>query len=437
MASSTVPAEVRYHGVMPAGRQSLAMLGAVLLGVPACYETVAVSQQDFRRLGSGLATPQPLATAKGKRMKFDAQTKLRVRTTDGGATEWVSAGDVLISEEGLRFEEGIKGVDLARASVQGLAPDGRKALADLAPPLARVETSSDRREGDEYLLTTARPSQLLPWVSRFVAGQDAAGAEVGRWGFEEKPPPFWAGRPARSFGLPPEELRQPLAGTEPVVLARGVRWPQVASFEVNYLDPVVTASMVPASVALWPLALLASHDNGEASDRNSSFGESPKLLWRASQGAEQPLFVAQARRRAIVKVLASAGGGVIHRGDVFTPAVLGLRFLDFYEAAAVVGELWPHGEGSLGSRVSLVGFTFGLHIDGDGDPRFAFYAGFEGVGVWGRHDVALLSLLLGPRFGLGSLGFVEVIPLGLSGWGIPETSSGLRLLTIVRMGGAF
>jgi hypothetical protein len=406
----------------------------------ACYQTVAVSGKDFFDLGSGLTSPRPLRTAEGKSVRFDAQTKVRVHTVDGGMTDWVGAGDIMVSDQGLRFGEGTKGREIARANVRDLSPEALKSLEDLAPPLARVEQVSDRSQGEWHTLTTAQPGQLLPWVSRFIAGHGAAGGETGRWWFDEAKPSLWAGRPPRAVSLSVDELGQPLAGTDDVVLASGVRWPQVAGFELNYLDPVRSATMVPATLALFPLLLVAppdNIDNGMASDKGTQFGDSSNLLWRESEGLAKPLFTPRARRRAIVRLLASAAGAVSHREDVFTTATLGLRFLDFYEVSALVGNLWPRESKSMGAGGLLVGFTFGMHIDGDGDPRFALYAGLEAMGIRGHHDLAIISLLVGPRFGLGNLGFVEVIPLGLSVFQEAGTSASGRIVAILRMGGAF
>ena len=53
----------------------------------------------------------------------------------------------------------------------------------------------------------------------------------------------------------------------------------------------------------------------------------------------------------------------------------------------------------------------GLHIDRDGDPRFAFYLGVEFLGSRGAHAEEMASLVLGPRIGLGHRVFLAV-PIG-------------------------
>jgi hypothetical protein len=48
-----------------------------------------------------------------------------------------------------------------------------------------------------------------------------------------------------SFGVPVDELSEPLANNERVVFARGARWPRITAIELNYLDAFYSALAVP------------------------------------------------------------------------------------------------------------------------------------------------------------------------------------------------
>jgi|GEM_PF-6200270 len=423
----------------------LALLGLELTGAVSCYRTASVSTKDLRNLGSSIATPRMVATAKGDRVRFDAQTAVRVHMVDGLATGWVRGSDLSVSEEGLLLEAGLRSSDAASASVEGLSAEGVAALTDLAPPLARLDKSKDRWQRERYVLTTSKPGQLLPWVSRFVASRESLGADAGLWRVEaEKPNWFMSGfnhGPARAVSN--QELREPLAGNQPVVLARGLRWPQIASLELNYLDPVWSALSVPASVAIFPLLLLFPpdpSDRGEISSGADFGDESPRLVWRQERGTVQPLFHPRAQRRAVAKMLASTAIGGSYRGDLYSSVNVGARFLDFYEVAFVVRELWPKESDPATSwrDALMLGIAMGLHVDGDADPRFAFHAGFEFMGGRGQEQgrAKMFSLVLGPRFGLGHLVFVEV-PLELSAAQAPGGLATGFIFASLRVGGAF
>src|SRR5512138_3169762 len=115
-----------------------------ILTTSACYRTVAVSAKDFFDLGAGHSNGRTVTTTEGKRVKLDAQTKVRVHTVGGSMTDWIEAGEIVVSDQGLRFGAGTPGSAIARANVRELSPEALKSLEDLAPPLARVEKVSDR-----------------------------------------------------------------------------------------------------------------------------------------------------------------------------------------------------------------------------------------------------------------------------------------------------
>jgi hypothetical protein len=232
-------------------------------------------------------------------------------------------------------------------------------------------------------------------------------------------------------------LDDPAAGPVP-----GLRWDDLRGFELRSLDPTWSALTVP----LFPLVVLALALDPDDCDRAMSptDGEGERGLpvrsW--STAPAQELFTAPARRRALVQGLAIADAQGSYRGDLAGGLTAGFRFHDFYELGLVGRPLSLAGvEPDGGRRNALaMGFSFGIHIDGDGDPRFAFYLGGEVVGSGGPVKVTAAQLKWGPRLGLGHGLFLTLSPANLAtmdvaahdgrpGWSLQ------RVVTSVELGG--
>ncbi|HXU81371.1 MAG TPA: hypothetical protein VN914_08235, partial [Polyangia bacterium] len=165
----------------------------------------------------------------------------------------------------------------------------------------------------------------------------------------------------------------------------GLRWNQVQSFELRSLDPTWSFLTVP----LFPLVMMAGALAPDELDRATSptdgegEGSLPPQLW--SPAPQRALFTPEARRRALVQGLVTADLQGSYRGDASGGVSAGLRFRHLYELAAVVRPLSVAGVDLDGGRRNALalGASFGLHVDGDCDPRFAFYLGAEVVGSSG------------------------------------------------------
>ena len=138
-----------------------------------------------------------------------------------------------------------------------------------------------------------------------------------------------------------------------------------------------------------------------------------RRVWRTDESGAQPLFSRQGKRRTIVKLLGGLDGGAEYGGSFYSSALVGLRLRNLVELGFVVRELSKAG-GANESRQTgtLMGFAAGLHVDGDGDPSFAFYVGVEGTWSVSGRTGGMTSLVLGPRFGFRNGLFLMVVPLG-------------------------
>jgi hypothetical protein len=225
-----------------------------------------------------------------------------------------------------------------------------------------------------------------------------------------------------------------------VTFAPGIRWAKAASLEVRALDPVGSALLVP----LFPLLILgaALDDDGVDDAMGSSPSESwfPTIQTWTAPARDRPLFTFSARRRHIVRALATADGSASYRGDFTAGASVGARFGDFFEIAAVVRRLSVAQASVDGTRAGVTagGLAMGLHVDGDANPRFAFYLGAE---VVGREGAVAGTFKWGPRFGLGPSLFAGVYPLGFSLLEVSRHDGSelraSRVVSQIEVGGAF
>ena len=150
----------------------------------------------------------------------------------------------------------------------------------------------------------------------------------------------------------------------------------------------------------------------------------------------QPLFTGRARRQAVVKALVSTGLMGSFSGDFGFGARLGLRLRNLWEFGVLVERLSLTGLGPDRLERPAFGLAMGMHVDGDGDPRWAFTFGLEGGGNPGDGGFTFLTLKWGPRLGLGSSLFVTASPLELTFLGAPDGTLGraTRLTASVEMG---
>jgi hypothetical protein len=248
---------------------------------------------------------------------------------------------------------------------------------------------------------------LIPWISRFVVEQKRRVTSTGVWFVEQKRSSFLdqRGPTARSYPLSFDHLREPVTAAQRPFLAEGSRWSHVKSVEVNHLDPLIIGLSVP----FFPLALIFKDDNGQV----HTFGNSgtPKEIWSEEESPRRPLFSWQGKRRAYLKAIVSLDGGASYGGDFFSTATVGVRLMSFLECSFLARRLSTSAGSFEEARTSttLLGMSMGLHLDADGDPRFAFYLGVEALSK--PNSVGMGSLVLGPRFGSRS-GLFLALPLG-------------------------
>jgi hypothetical protein len=402
-----------------------------LLTIPACYATETVAIKDFRALGASLTDTRALQTPRGHYALLDAQTLVRA-----GDLSWRTAGCLSVSTKALTFEKGIPGESISRITVSGLLPEDVQRLTELAPAQGSVEPDHGESR-DTYVLRSSQQGDILPWATRFVARQQQAGRQAGTWDLEiSQGSRSWL-KPSgqHSFFVPASELAEPLSASDRVVFATGERWPEIASLDLYFLSPVVSALAIP----LFPVALLgANREDGRMKQGGCVEKGASKLMFRSPQETPEPLFTLNGQRRAVIKLVAGADGGLTYHGDAFASGTIGMRLLNFYELAFLARGLSLPGLASTDGRRNalLLGVAAGLHIDGDGDPRFAFYAGFEGAASSQPNRASMVSLILGPRFGLGKRLFLGVVPLGVTSVCAEGTSCSTRLFSSVQLGGS-
>lgn len=383
----------------------------VCVGVLAsgCYATKSVRPDDFRMLGGNLRASASLPTPSEGPAILDAEALVRLNPADGGSTDWIPASSLFVSPDALYVEAGIAASDLAGATVSDLGPEQVERLRTLAPKGGSLARET-RPTGETYRLKVAEPSALLPWIGRFASEQRAAQAYEGAWRLEKRKAPWWRGEDPRPFSLSFASFEGPLTGDERLFVARGVPWSKLKSIELNYLDPLSSVLAVPFA----PLLLIAGPpDDGREHGKNL-FGPTAneRQIWRKSESEMQPLFALQGKRRAIVKLVGGIDAGVEYGGSFFSTASVGLRFRNMFEFAFIARELSKAGApGEPRRGHTLMGGAAGLHIDGDGDPSFAFYIGAEGLGYLGGGHDQVMSLVFGPRFGFRNGLQVTVVPL--------------------------
>jgi hypothetical protein len=382
-------------------RQLLVIIPA-LLAAASCYNTQSLSVRDFRALGRRLRDTASVTTTHGGRLGLDAQATVRVGIRDTGYSDWVSAGHLHVTDEALFLEAPVADADIVAAVANNLDDREVELLTQMAPPGGQCLAETGPT-GHAFRLTARSEGTLVPWLERFAVAQRRAGATLGMWWVETREPAFLWGKHTKTAWLLFDQVGgQPSARP---VLAYGAPWSEVEWIDVNYLDSLYSTLAIP----LFPLAM-QDKDNGHQGP-TSRLAEFPKRLWPDAQ--PEPLFTGNARRRAIVKLVAGARGGVTDAGDGSLDGSLALRFLNFFEVGGVVRRISLASDAVEPSRQSatLFGLATGLHIDRDGDPRFAFFLGVEALGRRGADAVEMLSLVLSPRIGLGHRVFLAV-PIG-------------------------
>jgi hypothetical protein len=391
--------------------RSLALC-AVLVLASGCWTTRWVKTNDLRSLGGSLDDSRPITSVQGEHVEVDGQMLVRLTLVDGGSSDWVSAGDIFVSKEGIYFEAGITTRQIARVTVSNLSPVQIERLKALAPPGDQV-TSEPEPDGESYRLEVTSPADLIPWISRFVVQQRAHEETEGLWSFERQRRSFLESskRNQRTFPVSFSHLASPVSAGDQVLITRGASWSQVQSVEINTLDTFYSALAIP----LFPVALLFSPNNqGRASEALPSIvATSAKEVWPVDGESLQPLYSVQGRRRAIVKVVGGVDGGATSKGDWFSSATVGVRLWKMLDCAFLARELSlsPASSGDSRNAYRVFGAAGGLHIDSDGDPRFAFYLGFE---ILESRSARMSSLVLGPRFGFGSVPLYLAVPLGVT-----------------------
>jgi hypothetical protein len=392
-----------------------------------CYATGQVAPGALQD-ASGLTGPRLLA---GSSVLLEPGTMVRARLKDGGHTAWMEASGLNVSSEGMRLSDSLSVSDVAEVKVNGLDPGELALLRETAPPGGEVGRTW--RFSDQYQLKAPGP-EAVAWARRFSARALAAGKTGGRWQLS---------RGENWFFHRPQELEARHlveAGSPGAAFAPGFRWNQVEAIELRSLDPVQSAMTVP----LFPVVMLGywlfSDDMERASSPTGGEGEGtpPMLTW--SEPAARPLFTAQAHRRSMVQALAAVDVQGTHGGDLASGLSVGLRCRNLYEFALVGRGLSLAGPGGSRAGLLAIGASMGLHVDGDGDPGFAFHLGLEVVGGSSRPSETVVQLKWGPRLGLGKSLFLTVAPINLSILSTPATAtqpgwSVARIVSSLELGG--
>jgi hypothetical protein len=377
-----------------------------------CWNTRWVRPDDFRALGGSLDDSRPITSVHGEHVETDGQMLVRLTLVDGGDTDWVSAGDIFVSKEAVYLEAGTTSREIAGVTVTGISPIQLERLKGVAPVGGQL-TSELEADRERYRLAAKSPADLIPWISRFVVQERSLDQTDGLWSFEKRRRSFLdsSTRNQRTFGVSFSHLSRPVSASDQVVITRGVLWSTVQSVEINTLDTLYSALAIP----LFPVALLFGPKNqGRASQAVPSIvARSSKEAWPVDGTNLQPLYSLQGRRRAIVKVVGGVDGGVTSKGDWFSSAMVGVRLWKMLDCAFVARELSLSTASAVDQRRAfpLVGAAGGLHIDSDGDPRFALYLGFE---ILEGRSAQMTSLVLGPRFGSRRLPYYLAVPLGVT-----------------------
>jgi hypothetical protein len=337
---------------------------------------------------------------------------VRLTLVDGGGTDWVSAGDLVVSKEAIFFEVGITSREIAGVTVSSLSPAQLERLKAVAPQGGRL-TSEPELDRESFRLTAMSPGDLIPWISRFVFQQRALDETEGVWFFERQRRSFLdsSKRNQRTFSVSFRHLTRPVSAGDQVLITSGALWGKVQSVEINTLDTFYSALAIP----FFPVALLFSPKNeGRASEAQPPLvTTSAKEAWPVDSASIQPLYSLQGRRRAIVKVLGGVDGGATSNGDWFSSVTVGVRLWKMLDCAFIARELSlaPASSGNSRKAYPLVGAAGGLHIDSDGDARFALYFGLE---VLEGRSAQMASLVLAPRFGFRGAPFYVAVPLGVT-----------------------
>ncbi len=420
-------------GIAPRSRWGHGVLLALGAALCSCYTTQTVSGEELRRLGHSLDDVRVLRDEQGQPTLLDGASLVQATIQNEGGTDWVPATSILVSSEALYFEHGTPTESVASATVWNISEEASRTLASMAPPGGTLKPS-----GRSYVLTTTPGHQVLPWAARFVSTQSQAGLPGGRWRFSARfrtLPALGRLSPTseRRFRVPTSELREALPSYEGMVFATGARWPQVSGVDVNSLDPFMSAMAVP----LFPLALLAGpeHD-GREKPGSLDDEDSLKLILPSPDQTARPLFSWNGKRRGYLKLLVAADGAATWSGDLLSSVQLGLRMRRFFEFSAMLRQVWPREQATGFARpASLAGVAMGLHIDRDGDPRFALYAGVEILPALREPSSGMASLAIGPRIGLVSGLWASLVPLGLTRLTVGDWSSS-SFFSSIQLGGA-
>ena len=381
-------------------RMLLAGLGLCLSG---CYVTGQVAPGVLRDAGDHLGGPAVLR-GEGSRVLLEPGTMVRARLADGDRTGWVEASTLRATPEGLMVGEPLPAAAVAEVKVTDLDRREVELLRETAPSGGRVGQSW--RFTGQYQLQAPGP-EAFAWARRFSERALAEGKRGGRWQLSTSS--GWELFRQR----PPLEARNLVeAGSPTAAFAPGFRWSEVSQLELRSLDPFFSAMTVP----LFPFAMLAVAMDEKGTNRVISAtegegeGSAPMLTWSGPDS--RPLFTGRARRRAIVQALATVDAQSTLGGDLSSGLAVGLRFHNFYEFA-VVGRGLSLRAGPDGRRSGLLamGAQLGLHVDGEGDGRFAFSLGME---VAGGRDATAVQFKWGPRLGLGGSLFLTISPLNVS-----------------------
>lgn len=404
-----------------------AVLAAWLL--PGCYFTSQVPPGTLRAAGEGLTGPL-LLRSPDSTVLLEPGTMVRAHLADGGRTGWVEASNLRVTADGLMLGEPLRVSEVAEVKVADLDAAQVQLLRETAPTGGQLAQSW--RFGGWYQLKAPAP-EALAWARRFSERALAQGKAGGLWQLSTES--GWE-RFDQRRAIAAQNLVE-ASGPESA-FAPGLRWHQVSELEVRSLSPEFAAVSVP----LFPIVLVFMALDSEGASRITSptegqaEGTLPMLTW--SDPRARPLFTDQARRRAVIQGLATLDTQGTLGGDLAAGLSVGMRFRNAYEITAVARGISLAGPETR-SAIYALGFGMGLHVDGDGDPGFAFSLGFDVTGTPGPSSPTAIQFKWGPRLGLGRSLFLTVSPLNLgilaSKDGDGRISSVARVVASLELGG--
>jgi len=423
--------------VSPRHASPLALLLCASLAL-GCYSSSNVPSGGLGALRKG-GEGAVVYAADGEAVRLDPNTNIRFVRTDGTTTPWYVARDLYVNDEGIFTMHDAPPEELHAATVTDLTP------ADIAAIRATIpEFASLRDVGEGAVLLHDGSKTLVEWME---AIQSKLGKVPGTWSFHLTPTmgPFIGDSVLRAMkngvrvvdglkwtSVVSSEVSNLNHSTTAVavvgITALAVGIVAVATLSKGKISIPTPNLSIPAKAAgeavkvaahsTRAVARVASHTNvnihvhSGSSGSGSGSGEqpSPPEITEVMTGDEdsptmgaaeleppdakdaRPLFGGAARRRSMVKIVASLDISRELSSMARTHGALTgtARMFNFIEIGGglrmfgpVHGDLTPHTD-------AVPFFRLGIHAELDARGRYAFPFAID-VGAW--NDVALFAKL--------------------------------------------